>query len=139
MLWRYYANNSRAGPLLLALGVVSANMGCKLFVALQLEVEHHFIESSAGGRVRRFESPAAFGATEILLVNPHQCPAHGHALLLSGCNTLCFVTNVRGVPSASAKRNNFFTNYIAKLNAIPKNLIRGVFLWQEDYEIFAVE
>jgi len=25
-------------------GVIGANMGCKLFVALQLEVAHHFID-----------------------------------------------------------------------------------------------
>jgi hypothetical protein len=43
--------------------VIGANMGCKLFVALQLEVAHHFIERCAGV-TRRFKSPAAFGATK---------------------------------------------------------------------------
>ena len=56
-------------------------MGCKLFVALQLEVPHHFIERFAGGRTRGFEPPATFGATKTLktlLLNPYQLPAHGH-------------------------------------------------------------
>jgi hypothetical protein len=55
-------------------------MGFKLFVALQLEVAHHFIERCAGGRIRRFEPPATFGATKTpktLFLNPHQLPAHG--------------------------------------------------------------
>jgi hypothetical protein len=56
-------------------------MGCKLFVALQLEVAHQFIERFAGGRTRGFEPPATFGATKTLktlLLNPYQLPAHGH-------------------------------------------------------------
>jgi hypothetical protein len=60
--------------------VVGANMQCKLFVALQLEVAHHLIERYAAGRTRRFEAPATFGATKppkTLLVNPHQFAAHG--------------------------------------------------------------
>jgi hypothetical protein len=55
-------------------------MGCKPFVALQLKVPHHFIERFAGGRARRLESPATFGATKtpkVLLVDPYQLPAHG--------------------------------------------------------------
>ena len=59
--------------------VIGANMQCKLFVALQLEVAHHFIERCAGGRTRRFEPPATFGATKTpktRLFNPHQFPAH---------------------------------------------------------------
>jgi hypothetical protein len=65
--------------------VLGATMGCKLFVALQLEVTHQFIERFAGGRTRGFEPPATFGATKTLktlLLNPHQLPAHGH---LCGC------------------------------------------------------
>jgi hypothetical protein len=61
------------------LGVLGANMGYKLFVALQLEVAHHFIERFAGGRTRGFEPPATFGATktlQTLLLNPYQLPAH---------------------------------------------------------------
>jgi hypothetical protein len=59
--------------------VIGANMGCKLFVALELEVAHHFIERFAGGRTRGFEPPATFGATKTLktlLLNPYQLPAH---------------------------------------------------------------
>ena len=50
-------------------------MQCKLFVALQLEVAHHFIERCAGERTRRLEPPATFGATKTpktLLLNPVQ-------------------------------------------------------------------
>jgi hypothetical protein len=49
---------------LLALGVISANMGGKLFVALQLEVVHHFIERHAGWPAGGFEPPATFGTTQ---------------------------------------------------------------------------
>jgi hypothetical protein len=52
---------------------MGANMGCELFVALQLEVAHHFIERCAGGFAGRFESPATLGATKTaktLLLNP---------------------------------------------------------------------
>jgi len=54
-------------------------MQCKLSVALQLEVAHHFVERCAGERARRFEPPATFGATETLktlLFNPHQLSTH---------------------------------------------------------------
>ena len=59
---------------------MGANMGCELFVALQLEVAHHFIERCAGGFAGRFESPATLGATKTpktLLLNPYELPAHG--------------------------------------------------------------
>jgi len=62
------------------LGVIGTNMGCELFVALQLEVAHHFLERRAGERSRRFEPPVTFGTTKApktLLVNPYQLPAHG--------------------------------------------------------------
>jgi len=55
-------------------------MQCKLCVALQLKVSHHFIERFAGERTRRLEPPATFGATKTpktLLLNPYQLPAHG--------------------------------------------------------------
>jgi len=55
-------------------------MECKLLVALQLEVADHFIERISGGRARRSESPATFGATKTpktLPVDPYQLPAHG--------------------------------------------------------------
>jgi len=44
--------------------VISANMGCKLFVAPQLEGAHHFIERCAPGSTNRFKPPATFGATK---------------------------------------------------------------------------
>jgi hypothetical protein len=44
--------------------VIGANMGCKGFVALQLEVPHHFIQRIAAGRTRSVEQPATFGATK---------------------------------------------------------------------------
>jgi hypothetical protein len=52
----------------------------KLLVALRLEVAHHFIEVSALGRSRTFESPATFGAaktSKTLLLNPYQLAVHG--------------------------------------------------------------
>jgi len=58
--------------------VLAANMQCKLFVALQLEVAHHFIERCAAGRTRRFEQPATFRATKTpKTLNPYQLAAHG--------------------------------------------------------------
>jgi hypothetical protein len=39
-------------------------MGCKLFVALQLEVPHHFIEGFTRGRCRRMKPPGAFRASK---------------------------------------------------------------------------
>ena len=54
-------------------------MGGKLFVALQLEVVHHFIERRASGRTGGFEPPATFGAAEtakVLLFYPYQSPVH---------------------------------------------------------------
>ena len=52
----------RMSSAFLALGfwVFSANMGCKLFVALQLEVPQRFIERFTSGRTRRVEHPATF-------------------------------------------------------------------------------
>ena len=60
--------------------VIGANMRCKLFVALQLEVAHHFVERCASGPTRGFEPPATFGTPKTpktLLFNPHEIPAHG--------------------------------------------------------------
>src|SRR5271167_4422693 len=60
-------------------GVVGANMGCKLSVALQLEGAHHFLERCARRRTRRLEPPPTFGATKSpkqLLLNPYQFPTH---------------------------------------------------------------
>jgi hypothetical protein len=69
------------GPgLTIPLGVMVANVGCKLLVALQLESAHHFIEGCAGGRTGRREPPPTFGATKTakkLMLNPDQLPTHG--------------------------------------------------------------
>ena len=83
---------------------IGANMGGKLFLALQLEVAHHFIERCAGERTRRSEPPATYGATKtpkMLLLNPYQLPAHGRLCrcaptstrLLSGDETFWFAIN----------------------------------------------
>jgi len=66
------------------LGVIGANMGFKLLVALRLEDAHHFTERCAGRRSRSFEAPATFGATKTsktLLLNPYELPAHGEPIL----------------------------------------------------------
>ena len=60
-------------------GVIGANMGAKLLIALQLEVAHDFFEGCAGGRIRSSEPPATFGATKTpktRLLNPYHLPAH---------------------------------------------------------------
>jgi hypothetical protein len=61
--------------------VIDANMGFKLFVALQLEVARHFIERFALRSTRRFEPPSTFGATKTpktWQLDPYQRPAQGH-------------------------------------------------------------
>jgi len=65
---------------ILAGRVIGANMGFKLFVALQLEVAHHFIERFAFRSTGRFEPPSTFGASKTpktLQLNPYHLPAHG--------------------------------------------------------------
>ncbi len=60
-------------------GVIGANMGSKLLVEAQPEIELHFFERCAGGRIRSFEPPATFGATnppETRLLDPYKLPAH---------------------------------------------------------------
>jgi hypothetical protein len=60
--------------------VIGADMQCKLFVALQLKVPHHFTERIASERARGLEDPAAYGATptrRTLLLNPYQLPTCG--------------------------------------------------------------
>jgi hypothetical protein len=60
--------------------VIGANMGFELFVAVQLEVAHHFIERFACRSAGGFEPPSTFGATKtlkMLQLNPYQLPAHG--------------------------------------------------------------
>src|SRR5277367_4599494 len=76
------------------LGMISTNMGCKLFVPLQLEVAQHFVKGSAGGRPGGFEPPVTFGAAETLktlLLNPYQLTAHGRL-------RRCVPTSVRVLP-----------------------------------------
>jgi len=71
------AQSAESEFVLRALGVIGANMGCKLFV-MQLEVAHHLIERCAARSTSRFEPPATFGASKTpLQLNPHQLPAHG--------------------------------------------------------------
>jgi hypothetical protein len=60
--------------------MIGANMGFKLFVALQLEIAYHFSERFAFRRTGRFEPPSTFGAAKTpkkLQLNPYQLPAHG--------------------------------------------------------------
>ena len=74
------SRSERLRAFALAPWVIGANMQRKLFVALQLEVVHHFIERCAGGRSSRIEPPATCRASKTpktLLFNPHQFPAHG--------------------------------------------------------------
>jgi hypothetical protein len=84
--------------------VIGANMQCKLFVALQLEVAHHFIERCSGRCSSRSEAPATFRATKTpkpLLLNPYQLPVHG---LLSRC-ALTLSDCMPGSRLASRKRS----------------------------------
>jgi hypothetical protein len=76
--------------------VIGANVGRKLFIALQLEVARHFIERCAGGRTRRFEPPATFGAAKTpktLFLNPYQLPAHGRLCCCSPTSTCLLSTD----------------------------------------------
>jgi hypothetical protein len=88
----------RAGGYLTLFGVIGANMGCKLFVTLQLEVAHHVIERCAGGSISRFKTPATFGATKTpkkRLLNPYQLSAHGR---------LCRCASQHPLPIIGTKR-----------------------------------
>jgi hypothetical protein len=54
-------------------------MRVKLFVALQLEVAHHFIARRAGRRSSSFEAPATFRATKTpktFFVDPNKPAGH---------------------------------------------------------------
>jgi hypothetical protein len=60
--------------------VIGADMRFKLFVPLQLEVAHDFIERFAFRSTGRFEPPSTFRATKTpktLQFDPYQLPAHG--------------------------------------------------------------
>ena len=79
--------------------VIGANMQRERFVALQLEVAHHFIERSAAGRTRRLEPPTTFGATKTpktLLLNPYQLPAHGEQILQAPIWIVCRASYIDG-------------------------------------------
>jgi hypothetical protein len=55
-------------------------MGRKLIAEPQPEVELHFFERFASGRIRSFEPPATFGATKpskSRLLDPYHLPPHG--------------------------------------------------------------
>jgi len=68
--WVFRARGSR---------VIGAKMGCKLFVALQLEVPHHFIETFTRGHRRRIKPPGAFRAsktTKALFFDPYNIAGH---------------------------------------------------------------
>jgi hypothetical protein len=59
--------------------VIGANMGGKLFVALQLEVLHHFIERFTRGRSRRLKPPGAFRASKTVkapFFDPYKLAGH---------------------------------------------------------------
>ena len=47
-------------------GVLGANMGGKLVVALLLEVSQHFVKRFASCRIRSIEHPSAFRATSTM-------------------------------------------------------------------------
>ena len=80
-------------------GVIGANMGCKLFVALRLELAHHFIEGVAGRRSRSFEPPVTFGTPKTpktLPLNPHQLPAHRDNFYRRRFKSVCRASYERG-------------------------------------------
>ena len=59
--------------------VIRANMRGKLFVALQLEVLHHFIKRITSGRARRVKHPSTFRATKTpkkFPIDPHKPAEH---------------------------------------------------------------
>jgi hypothetical protein len=59
--------------------VIGANMQCKLFVALRLEVLRHFIKGIASGRARRGEHPSTLGTTKTsktLFFDPYKPAEH---------------------------------------------------------------
>jgi len=62
-------------------GVLGANMGGKLFVALRLEVPRQFIKGFASESIRRGEHPNAFGAAPTMktaFVDPYELASRRH-------------------------------------------------------------
>jgi hypothetical protein len=67
----------------LGFGVLGANMGGKLLVALLLEVPQHIIKRFASWRISSVEYPGAFGATptmETAFVDPYELACRSHLL-----------------------------------------------------------
>jgi len=96
---------------LCALGswVIGANMQCKLSVALQLEVAHHFVEGCAGERSRRFEPPPTFGATKTSktrLLNPYQ-------LASDGCQCRCAQRRLTACPAPACRQGTKHSPFLA--------------------------
>ena len=59
--------------------VIGAEVRCKLLVALQLEVSHHFVEGFPRRRRRRIKTPGAFRAsktTKTLFFDPYNVAGH---------------------------------------------------------------
>jgi len=76
---RVYLNCSAFRPL--GSGVLGANMGGELVVALLLKVLDHFTKRFASGRIRRVEHPSAFGATPTIkgaFFDPFELASRGH-------------------------------------------------------------
>src|ERR1700730_9962380 len=62
-------------------GVLGANMGGKLVVALGLEVLQHFAKRFASWRIRSVEHPIAFGATPTIktsFFDPYELASCSH-------------------------------------------------------------
>jgi hypothetical protein len=102
-------------------GVIGANMGSKLFIALGLEVAHHFTERHAGRRSRSLEPPETLGATKapkMLLLNPYQLPAHGDHILQAQIWTVCRAcygrAGIRG-PGFGVKRNHLGVSHASRV------------------------
>ena len=62
-------------------GVLGADMGSKLVVALVFEVPQHFAERLANWRIRSVEHPSAFGATPTMkaaFFDPYEIASRSH-------------------------------------------------------------
>jgi hypothetical protein len=101
-------------------------MGCKRFVALRLEVAHHFIERRPGRLSRSLEPPATFGATKtpkMLLLNPYQLSAHGEHMLQALIGVVCRASYGRGSfagrlisgPGLGVKWNRLIVGHVSRV------------------------
>jgi hypothetical protein len=62
-------------------GVLGANMGGELVVALLLKVLHHFTKRFAAGRISSIEHPSAFRTTptiKAVFFDPYELASRGH-------------------------------------------------------------